>query len=323
MMVNFPSFEADLAEASALLPVNVNVAVCIAVRLPNAPVPDLYRLQITDVLARKFAQSAIDTARELITDIRSGDRTLESYDASTVTDKHEVEIHEYQPGSVQEQIGSALSAAAQIQVFPGPGRGRNNLQFYSVTLSRKSDGKSYHFFRRYSKAKQLSRSGKIYTLFQAGTFDVIEEPLFVFDNYFDSLMLGGKAALVQKDNYHALFNFFDELRASAAQTIKTIQDLVPMQNGQAFTDDAKSNPLILMKLRGIAGRPYVPNLTVDQLEAKIIALGLPLQVVSVSGVKTIVYDPQHKWKLIRLLDDAFLSSDMTGTNYEAIGKRAI
>ena len=322
-MTTYPSVEQDLGEISSLLPLDVNVAVCVAVRMPSAPVPDLYRLQLTDELANKFAQSAIDTARKLNEDVRAGDRTLEKYEASTSTDKHEIEIHDYRAGSVQEQIANALASAAQIQVFPGPGRGRTNLQFYSVTISRKTDGKSYHLFRKYSKSKQLSRSNKIFTLFQAGTFDVVEEPLFVFDNIFDALIVGGKSAIVQKDNYHSLFSFFDELKASAAATIQNIQNLVPMQNGAGFSADAQSNPLILMKLRSIATRPYIPTLTVDQLQAKIIALQLPLQVIDVNGVKTIVYEPQHKWKLIRLLDDAFLSSDMTGTNYEAIGKRAL
>jgi hypothetical protein len=54
------------------------------------------------------------------------------------------------------------------------------------------------------------------------------------------------------------------------------------------------------------------------LETKIKADNLPIKISDSGKNKRLVYDPQQKWKFLRLLDDGFLNSDMTGSNMKRL-----
>ena len=61
-----------------------------------------------------------------------------------------------------------------------------------------------------------------------------------------------------------------------------------------FESDCKGNALILVRLRRIAERPYLPSLTLAVLEKKIKADSLPIKVSGSGESKKLVYDPEHK-----------------------------
>lgn len=323
-MSKFPKFQAKFDDLSSLLPVDVDLYVCVAITKNGSNVPDLYRLQLSKDLASQFASSCFKYVEGINNDIKNSSKILEPYDASTPTDSHEIEIDVYQKGTTQDQVEIALGQASVIPIYKGPSDVKGKMQFYSITLIDKSNNNNiYHFFRRYSNSKNLAKSLKIHAMFDKGSFDVIKEPIFVFDDVYDAIIIDGEASIFKKDNYHALFKYFDQLKVNATATISAITNKVPIINALLFESDSKKNPLILIKLRSIYSKPYLPVITIDDLEKKIVSLNLPIAVSNVGGVKSIVYDPKYKWKLIRLLDDAFLSSDMTGENYETIGKRKI
>jgi hypothetical protein len=48
---------------------------------------------------------------------------------------------------------------------------------------------------------------------------------------------------------------------------------------------------------------------------------LGLKTVQKNGKEMLVFDPKDKWALLRLLDDDYLDSVLTGEKYEVTGKR--
>ncbi len=50
---------------------------------------------------------------------------------------------------------------------------------------------------------------------------------------------------------------------------------------------------------------------------------LPIQTTRKDGKEMLLFDPSDKWSLLRLLDDDYLESLMTGQNYEVTGKRRV
>jgi hypothetical protein len=46
-----------------------------------------------------------------------------------------------------------------------------------------------------------------------------------------------------------------------------------------------------------------------------------LKTVKKNGKEMLVFDPKDKWALLRLLDDDYLDSVLTGQKYEVTGKR--
>ena len=313
---------AALAGIASVTTSNAAVTVCLASRDGSGGMPSLYRLQLSSDLAASFLSGAAATLRELHTDIANGDRTLEIYDPANVPDRHEVEFHTPPAGSTQAAVVDGLTTLQQLPVFDGKPATINRLVFHVIAIQPTGQQPVY-LFRKYSKRKELGRTKRIAALFSAGTFDRIKDLVFIFDEMVDCIAIAGQMVVIQKDNYHRIFRFFDEALKHATQTLSQIQMALPIDNAAQFETDCKGNALILMRLRGIADRNYFPSLTLATLEKKIKADGLPIQISGTGKHRKLIYDPQHKWKFLRLLDDGFLSSDMTGRKYEATSKRSL
>ncbi len=316
------TLKAALAGCVSLAPGTATVTVCLAARGGGGTMPSLHRLQLSSDLAESFLRTAASSLRQLHYDIAKGDRTLEAYDAGNVPDKHEVEFHTPPAGSTPDAVVKALSTLQQLPVFDGKPATINKLAFHVIAIQRTGQPAIY-LFRKYSKTKELGRSKKLVTLFSGGTFDKITESVFIFDDMVDCIALGGQMAIINKDNYHRIFQFFEQALKHAQQTLTQIQTALPIDNADQFEADCKSNPLILVRLRGIADRGYFPNLTLDKIENKIKADDLPIKISGSGKSRKLVYDPKHRWKFLRLLDDGFLTSDMTGKKYEVTGKRSL
>jgi hypothetical protein len=48
---------------------------------------------------------------------------------------------------------------------------------------------------------------------------------------------------------------------------------------------------------------------------------LGIKIAEKNGKESLVFDPKNKWALLRLLDDDYLGSRLTGQKYEVTGKR--
>lgn len=295
------------------------VTVCLASRRANQA-PTLHRLQVTNDLAASFLLSAEDKLRKLNSGVANGDIDLKNYDAAVPQDRHEVEVHAPAAASTQVVVTTSLANLAQLPVFDGDDRIINKLEFYVVAVQRTGLPDIY-LFRKYSKTKELGRSKKLITFFADGTFDKISNPIFVFDEYIDAVWIAPDMAILNKDNYHRIFNFFAEVVQHATTTLTAIQAAVPIENAQEFVADCTRNALILTKLRGISQRNYFGQLNMDMLAGIIAQYNLPIAIRGQGVNRRLVYDKQHKWKFLRLIDDGFLTSGMTGTNYEVTGKR--
>lgn len=313
---------AALADTASLAASNAAVTVCLAARSAGGAMPSLHRLQLSNELATSFLSGAATALRELHSDLANGDKTLEIYDPANVPDRHEVEFHTPPSGSTPAAVIQALKTLQQLPVFDGNAATINCLVFHVIAIQSIGQPRVY-LFRKYSKRKELGRSKKIAALFSRGTFDRIKDPVFIFDDMVDCIAIAGQMIVVRKDNYHSIFQFFDEALKHATQTLSQIQTALPIENVAQFEADCKGNALILMRLRGIADRNYFPSLTLAVLEKKIKADGLPIQISGIGKNRKLVYDPRYKWKFLRLLDDGFLSSDMTGRKYEATSKRSL
>ncbi len=318
----FPEFEGALTSITNARLDDCVVSVCVGTRARAGHFPNLHRLQLSDDLAEAFKTRATDTLRQLQRAVGEGNKVLEPYNPGEPQVSYEVEIQAPPAGSAQLAVVGALAELAHIPIFDGADRTINKLIFYAVVIQRENQPDVY-LFRKYSKTRELGRTKKLITLFSDGAFDKIDEPLFVFDDVYDAVYAGGHIGILQKDSFHSLFQYYMELMQHADQTLTDICTAVAIENAERFQADCRSNSMILNKLRSIAQRDYLEALTIAGLENKIRQHNLPIQIVVRDGVRHLRYDPIHKWKFLRLIDDGFLSSDLTGANYEVSGKRQI
>lgn len=128
------ALKAALAGCVSLSPANATVTVCLAARGSSGTMPSLHRLQLSTALAESFLLTAADTLRDLHHDIAKGNRSLETYDAGNVPDKHEVEFHTPPAGSTPEAVVKALSTLQQLPVFDGKAATIDKLVFHVIAI---------------------------------------------------------------------------------------------------------------------------------------------------------------------------------------------
>jgi hypothetical protein len=77
------------------------------------------------------------------------------------------------------------------------------------------------------------------------------------------------------------------------------------------------------KLTSIARRPYLSNLTIADMKPAIQRHQLHIPVVDINNgqQEMLHFDKDFPWDILKLLDDDYLTSIMTGQNYEVDAKR--
>lgn len=292
-------------------------SVCIAAKIGGQT--SLHRLQLTDDLASEFLAMAKKKLAELASDVEEQECDLVSYEASNPQAAHEIEVFEPADGSTQKTIATSLGDLAQVGAFAGDLRVIKNLKFY-VTVIQRPGLTPVLLFRSYSKTREISRS-KLVALLQDGVFDKVNDPVFVFDERVDCIWIDGQMLIYNKQSYQRIFDFFEEVQKAADVTLARIAQAIPMANADAFNADCKSNTVVLTKLKSIAGQPYLDKLTIAILEKEITDRKLGIKLEGKGKDRRIVYEKISRWKILRLLDDGYLSSRATGLDYEATAKR--
>jgi hypothetical protein len=72
----------------------------------------------------------------------------------------------------------------------------------------------------------------------------------------------------------------------------------------------------------IATRPYVSSITMDDIKKTIAKHDLPIKL---NAAGRLIFDksPKTRWLILKVLDDAYLDSTMTGLSYETNSKAPI
>jgi hypothetical protein len=243
------------------------------------------------------------------------------YDPGSKTDSHEIE---YLDLTKHDEIGeqfAPLSSLADVPLFEAQDDFVSGLRFY-VIIVQPQQGPTLYCFRSYTPKKELRRSPLFAAIFEEGTFDRITEPTFLFDNRIHCMARGTLLFVFNKDSFHKIFRFFDMVLETAEKTLATIGTRVPIDNFEEFSEACKGHYQMQAKLKNIANKPYLKNLTMDAVK-KVLAEfpDLGVQIIEKGGKEVLVFNPKDKWAFLRLLDDDYLKSLMTGENYEVSGKR--
>jgi Kiwa protein KwaB-like len=299
-----------------------DVSVCLASLGSEDDLPTFQRLQLSDDLTEEFTgviRQRFDRCRQ---DAENDDLKLQAYDAGSKPDPHEVEYVDLSKhDSIRDQIAS-LSGLTELPVFDADESFIAGLRFYAIVLQPQSGDDPVFCFRAYSQKKELRRSPFFGALLSKGQFDRVREPLFLFDQHVDCIARDGLAFIFSKDKFQKIFRFFEMVLKTARSTLKTIEAQVPIANFDEFQKACEGHLQMLTKLKNIAGKPYLASVTIMDIKKVMKEFpGLKVEIRKSKGKEMLVFDRRDKWALLRLLDDDYLKSVMTGVNYEVSGKR--
>ena len=278
-------------------------------------------LNISQALAEEFSELPIKFLNYYYKLNEDGDLLLHEFTGGYKPDSHEIEWLNYNDNEIIEALCEVPAPAAIPLVDLDDNAFFKNLRFYTLIIE---NGEQKHlFFRRYGKSKELTRSKNLFVRFVGERYERLKEPTFQFDDKFDVVIHNGYLFSFNKNNFQHIFKYYEMLRASAQQSLDTIEAAIPIANFQGFQTTCMNHLQKLAKLRNIASKPYLAAVTMDDIKNVINTYGLQIDVVVENGEERIAFDESNKWAILNLLDDAYLSSMMTGINYEANSKHEI
>lgn len=297
------------------------VTVCLGSLSKDESEPRIEQLQLTKDLTEEFAGAAKKAMRRYSGLNNKNELVLRQHDAGSKPDSHEVEYLDLaEHGAVAKQVNS-LASLAQIPVFKIDDKFIAGLRFYVIAFQCGNNPPLY-FFRTYTPKKELSRSPLFAALFGDGTFDRVKDTMFLFDHNVDCVSYDGTMYIFNKHNFEKIFRFFELVTKTAAQTLATIKAHVPIDNFEELERACAGHLQMQAKLKNIAGKPYLKKMKIADIKKLLTHFpALGLKTVKKNGKEMLVFDPKDKWALLRLLDDDYLDSMLTGQKYEVTGKR--
>lgn len=266
---------------------------------------------------RGFADEAAAAICQLRDD---GDLRLIEYTAGFKPDDHQLEYMTLEDDSVGQLLRS-IPSPAQISLLGDLGKFIDHVRFYFLVLSH--DNRRVVLFRRYSRNKELLRSKNLFMRLLGERYERISEPTFQFAPGFDAMLFRDHVFILNKANFHHIFRYYEQLRSIASRSLGKIRAAVPISDFDAFSASCLGHLQKLEKLKNISQKPYLKKVTIRDLKKTIREFRLKVKIVRVDGAEQLLFDPQDRWAILNLLDDAYLGSTMTGLKYEANSKRPV
>ena len=177
----------------------------------------------------------------------------------------------------------------------------------------------------------VARSRRVGLLIRRGVIDLPSEgQILLFTKDVSAIVVGSTAFFRDRAAFQRLFGYLEELQRLAESTLLTITTDLRIEGIDDMNVAVRQGPSMLGKMASIQRKldeypKYRAALTMPNLLTFI--ADHPECGVEVSGEgddATLVFhkDPQHRFKILNLLDDDYLHSQLTSLEYQANSKSA-
>ncbi len=248
------------------------------------------------------------------------------YFIESVLEDNEIECFELATRkTIADQI-EPLKLLTDIKTFSEGKDFINGIRFY-VIVAQPDESEPVYFYHFYTPKKILKRTVLHAILGDKGEYDRIEEKYISFEESIDCISHNGFMFVINKNNFQMMFHFLEEVQATAQETLETINYGLPIQNFDELIQTVNGSKTMLNKLKKIAAKPYIKDLKMSDVKKIIDQNHLPIEIKIVDGQEKIFFNPKakarEKYALLRLINDDYLESLMTGIDYEVTGKREL
>lgn len=272
-------------------------------------------------------QEVADRFRALASAWASGlqAKTLVRYAPGRKPDDHEVAFLAVEGVDSIASVLASMSQPIDIELF-GDQSFAEDLRFYVVAARLPNPGWVY-FFKAKGETIRLKRTRKLVLVPSGAAYDELEADPLVFDPTFDAVVANGQVLIDRQGSFERSLQFVEAARTAARETVDQLLANVALTNADEFAAAASSDINMIAKLRSIAGKMadnpnYVQRMTTARLIQFAEERGLEIDTEEVDGERRFVFysDPQHRWRILKLLDDDYLHSALTELDYEVNSK---
>jgi Kiwa KwaB-like protein len=214
--------------------------------------------------------------------------------------------------------GGGLLRLPQVAAINGKLLGA--LAAYAVIVE--SQGRRALYFRKSVPSRVIRADGAFKLFFDGQLLSKISTDVFSFDGQADAVVIEDEAFVFQRNYFEEMFDFVRTVYQPAADlAVAHIQDTAVLSDTLGFADACRGDVDKLRKLADIGQNIGRANLTWDAIQDVQAKWNVPVELDSQK--RCIVFKKADTWSILKLLDDDYLRSDMTGALYEVQSKRRI
>ncbi|GHO56070.1 Kiwa anti-phage protein KwaB-like domain-containing protein [Ktedonobacter robiniae] len=301
--------------------------VCIAARKDSESLPEFRRLRLAESIKKEFRDLVADCLVEYQKQLHLHNLQVLDFDVAGKPEKYQVEHIELTKPPYDHIVeqNQPLNMLHGLETFKEEPSFTEKMRFYVVILQ-PPQGQPIYFYRRYSPKRVLHASAPIAIkriLGNTDEFEDVKTPIFLFDKAIDCIGCNTSLFVLAKSHFYYMFQILNELIESAKETLDLIQQRIPIENFSQFARACINDKSKMQKLTSIARRPYLSNLTIAEMKPAIKRHQLHIPIIDINNgqQEMLHYDEDYPWDILKLLDDDYLTSIMTGQNYEVDAKR--
>lgn len=303
------------------------VEVCIAALDDKDPLPEFKRLRLAESLKVEFRYLVQNALFDYHKQLKLRNLQLLAFDVASKPASYQIEhvdLTKKPYDHIVEQT-QPLTMLHGLDPFKEELLFITRMRFYVIILQ-PPQGQAIYFYRRYSPKKMLREAAPLSIQRMLGNTDEYEDvktPIFLFDESIDCIIHGHNLFILAKNHFYYMFRILDELIESAKDTLHRIHSRIPIENFNLFARTCTNHKVKMEKLTSIARRPYLDKITIADMKPVIQKNNLHIPVVKANGQEMLHFDKDYPWDILKLLDDDYLTSIMTGQNYEVDAKRDV
>jgi len=185
-----------------------------------------------------------------------------------------------------------------------------------------SDNRAY-FFRRFSSSSELKRKSKAAMVLKSGTFHLVEERIFLFDQAVDCFVYDEYVFVLRKSDFRSIFEQMKAVFDKAKNAASDLHGKLPISNFSDFQNACGSDSRLADKMLAIRKRDYFDGLSYSVVKPVIEEFELDIPTMKGKGGQIELEfrsAPAERFRILRLCDDDYLRSTMTKRRYEVNSK---
>jgi len=297
-----------------------DITVCLAALPVGETIPQYELLVLHEDVTTAFRDMLATLLKRYRDAYEKRDMQPRHYEITTKLAPYEMEWLDLSMFPAIRQQIEPLATSSEFSIFTEEQDFLDRLRFYVIIVQRPPHAPIY-FYRHFSPKQLLERSR--YLIIQRlwnNTYEYtrLTDSAFLFDKYIDCISCGNNMFIFKKDGFQQVFHYLEDLEEKADEMLMSIKNRQLIANFDDFAKACKGHYIKMLILKSISTKPDLATFTPEKLRATIEQYGLPID-IDAQGL--LIYNPQEPWEILKLLDEHYVISSITGENYEANSKR--
>ena len=249
----------------------------------------------------------------------SSQADLVPYESGYRPDRHQACVLEVDTAEEIRALSAGILDLQNLSYFGHEPSAINRLRFHGF-VGEKSGGTPVATIRLISPKKELGKSRFFGLAFSGGNYNRVDDRTFLFDSATDFVLHEHLLYILNGSAFDRMFGRIETEMSEVRAGMALILGRIPVSNADELIYACVSQMQMRSKIRSIAKKAYLARVTMDNIRATIDEFSLDIDIDD----DGLVFDnaPSRRWEILKLLDDDYLGSVMTGEKYETNSKRS-